>query len=195
MAVEMKQLQLQVFGDSQLVINQFLGSYEVKKPELCPYHDYAKTLMGWVGDVTIQHVPRKENKKVDVLAALASSLTLHDQAQVTKVIRGSTLAMLRGRKSTLSFARGTFWGMWVTPVWTKAPLPYKKDGILLADDGKRFLGLRSKMQGLSIPYDFIHQPPEVLHPAMASWPFDAWGLDVVGPLPKSSSGPIHLGCN
>ncbi|XP_070018111.1 uncharacterized protein [Nicotiana sylvestris] len=61
MAVDMKQLQLQVFGDSQLVVNQLLGSYEVKKPELRPYHDYAKKLMGWLGDVTIQHVPRKEN--------------------------------------------------------------------------------------------------------------------------------------
>ncbi|XP_070015147.1 uncharacterized protein [Nicotiana sylvestris] len=32
MAIKMKQLQLQIFGDSQLVINQLLGSYEVKKP-------------------------------------------------------------------------------------------------------------------------------------------------------------------
>ncbi|XP_070050774.1 uncharacterized protein [Nicotiana tomentosiformis] len=56
--------------------------YEVKKPELCPYYDYAKNLIGWLGDVTIQHVPRKENKKADALAALASSLTLPEQAQV-----------------------------------------------------------------------------------------------------------------
>ncbi|XP_070014361.1 uncharacterized protein [Nicotiana sylvestris] len=56
MAVEMKWLQLQVFGDSQLVVNQLLGSYE--------------------------YVPRKQNKKADVLAALASSLTLPDQVQV-----------------------------------------------------------------------------------------------------------------
>ncbi|XP_070017804.1 uncharacterized protein [Nicotiana sylvestris] len=82
MAIEMKRLQLQVFGDSQLVVNQLLGSYEVKKPELRPYHDYAKKLTGWLGDVTIQHMPRKENKKADALAALASSLTLPDQAQV-----------------------------------------------------------------------------------------------------------------
>ncbi|XP_070020756.1 uncharacterized protein [Nicotiana sylvestris] len=38
--------------------------------------------MGWLGDVTIQHVPRKENKKADALASLASSLTLPDQVQV-----------------------------------------------------------------------------------------------------------------
>ncbi|XP_070026582.1 uncharacterized protein [Nicotiana sylvestris] len=80
---EMKRLQLQVFGDSQLVVNHLLGSYEVKKPELRLYHDYAKKLMGWLGDVTIQHVPRKEKKKVNALAALASSLALPDQAQVT----------------------------------------------------------------------------------------------------------------
>ncbi|XP_060183387.1 uncharacterized protein LOC132613398 [Lycium barbarum] len=83
MAVDMKQLQLQVFGDSRLVINQLLGSYEVKKPELLHYHGYAQKLIGWLGDVTLQHVPRKENKKADALAALASTLTLPDQTQVT----------------------------------------------------------------------------------------------------------------
>ncbi|XP_070010627.1 uncharacterized protein [Nicotiana sylvestris] len=83
MAIEMKRLQLQVFGDSQLVINQLLGSYEVKKPELRPYLDYAKKLIGWVGDVTIQHVPREENKKANALVVLASSLSLPNQAHVT----------------------------------------------------------------------------------------------------------------
>ncbi|XP_059284790.1 uncharacterized protein LOC132038083 [Lycium ferocissimum] len=61
MAVDMKQLQLQVFGDSQLVINQLLGSYEFRKPELLP----------------------RKNKKADALAALASALTQPDQTQVT----------------------------------------------------------------------------------------------------------------
>ena len=79
----MKQLHLQVFGDSQLVINQLLGSYDVKNPELRPYHDYAQKLIRWLGDVTLQHVRRTENKKVDALATLASTLTLLDQTQVT----------------------------------------------------------------------------------------------------------------
>ncbi|PHT63145.1 hypothetical protein T459_32954 [Capsicum annuum] len=59
MAVDMKQLQLQVFGDSQL------------------------KLMGWLGGVTLQHVSRRENKQADTLAALASTLTLPNQTQVT----------------------------------------------------------------------------------------------------------------
>ena len=36
--------------------------------------------------------------------------------------------------------------------------------------------------------NFIHQPPKPLHPTIASWSFDAWGLDVVGPSTKSSGG-------
>ena len=38
----------------------------------------------------------------------------------------------------------------------------------------------------------MHQPPNVLHPTVASWPFDAWVLDVVGPLPKSSGGNLYI---
>jgi len=62
-----------------LVITQLLGIYEVKKPQLSPYHDYAQTLIGLIGDVTLQHMPRMENKIVDALIALASMLTIPDQ--------------------------------------------------------------------------------------------------------------------
>ena len=66
----MKQLQLQVVGNSELVINQLLGSYEVKNPELFLYNDYAQKLIRLIGDVTLQHVARKENKKAHALVAL-----------------------------------------------------------------------------------------------------------------------------
>ena len=35
--------------------------------------------------------------------------------------------------------------------------------------------------------DFIHQPPQLLHPTTLSWPFNAWGLDVIGCIKPSSS--------
>ena len=40
--------------------------------------------------------------------------------------------------------------------------------------------------------NYIHQPQELLHPTIASWPFEAWGLDLVGPLPKSSLGHLYI---
>ncbi|KAH0701815.1 hypothetical protein KY285_016093 [Solanum tuberosum] len=92
MAVDMKQLHLQVFGDSQLVIYQLLGSYEVKKPELLQNNDYVQKLIGWLGDITLQHVHRIENMKVEALAALASTLTLPDQMQLEHLVAVSEAA-------------------------------------------------------------------------------------------------------
>ena len=40
--------------------------------------------------------------------------------------------------------------------------------------------------------NYIHQPPEPLHPTITSWPFGAWGLDLVGPSPKSSIGYRYI---
>ena len=34
--------------------------------------------------------------------------------------------------------------------------------------------------------NFIHQPSKPLHPTVASWSFEAWGLDVVGPFTQKS---------
>ncbi|KAK4397144.1 hypothetical protein Sango_1551000 [Sesamum angolense] len=78
-AVDAKQLPFKVYGDSQLVVNQLLGLYEVKKPELFSYHNYAKRLIGWLVDVEHEHLPRKDNKQADALAKLASTLSMTDK--------------------------------------------------------------------------------------------------------------------
>ncbi|XP_059295642.1 uncharacterized protein LOC132048978 [Lycium ferocissimum] len=265
MAVDMKQLQLQVFGDSQLVINQLLGSYEVRKPELLPYHGYAQKLIGWLGDVTLQHVPRKENKKADALAALASTLTLPDQTQVTicqkwvvpppnedegaeseleHLVAVSEAAKEDWRQPIIDYLS---YGILPkdsrrrTEIRRRAPrfLYYKDtlyrrsfEGVLLrclgedeavqalqeAHSGvcgshqsgpklhfhikrmgyywptmvKDCLDYARRCKACQFHANFIHQPPEALHPTVASWPFDAWGLDVVGPLPKSSGGHLYI---
>ncbi|KAJ6822956.1 uncharacterized protein M6B38_385940 [Iris pallida] len=46
-----------------------------------------------------------------------------------------------------------------------------------------------KCKACQVHADFIHQPSEFLHPTVASWPFEAWGMDIVGPItPPSSRG-------
>ena len=220
MTVDMKQLHLQVFGDSELAINQLLGSYEVKKPELCLYHDFAQKLIRWLGEVTHQHFLRKENNKVDALAALASILALPDQTQLiicqkwivppdaneeskleqfidvsqvnivdwrhaltdylcynilpedpkrkTEILRraprflyykytlyrrsfkGVLIRFFGRRRSKSNYTRSTFWSLWIASIWAKVAFSYKKNGVLLANNIKRLLGLCSKMS--SMPY-------------------------------------------
>ncbi|KAM1166245.1 hypothetical protein PS1_025876 [Malus domestica] len=58
---------------------------------------------------------------------------------------------------------------------------------------KDCLEYAKRCQACQFHANFIHQPPEPLHPTAASWPFDAWGLDVVGPItPKSSAGNAYF---
>ena len=42
--------------------------------------------------------------------------------------------------------------------------------------------------GCQIHGDFKHLPPVPLRPTVPSWPFDAWGIDVIGPVDPPSSG-------
>ncbi|XP_071933887.1 uncharacterized protein [Coffea arabica] len=75
-AVDMKQLHFRVYGDSKLVINQLFGIHGVKKLELIPYYKYARQLMGYLDNVTIEHIPKNFNQQADSLARVASMITL-----------------------------------------------------------------------------------------------------------------------
>jgi ribonuclease HI len=76
LAINMGLDSLTVYGDSQLVINQLLGIYMVKKEELMPYFKKAKMLMSTFVDLNIQHIIRSQNDKADALASLAASMSL-----------------------------------------------------------------------------------------------------------------------
>ncbi|XP_049373839.1 uncharacterized protein LOC125838851 [Solanum verrucosum] len=54
-----------------------------------------------------------------------------------------------------------------------------------------YLEHAKKCQACQFHANYSHQYQEALHPTVASWPFDAYGLDVVGPFPKSSKGQIY----
>ncbi|GAA0173341.1 hypothetical protein LIER_41506 [Lithospermum erythrorhizon] len=66
--------QLEIYGDSQLIIRQLMGEYEVRKQKPIPYHGYVEKLLQSISLVTLKDVPRKLNKQADALAGLASSL-------------------------------------------------------------------------------------------------------------------------
>ena len=76
MAKEMKIQDLDVYGDSKLVIHQLLNDYDVKKDDLIPYYKHASQLLAEFESVRLQHVPRSANKTADALANLAATLAL-----------------------------------------------------------------------------------------------------------------------
>ena len=84
MAIKMGILELEIYGDSKLIINQVLGQYVIKKEDFIPYCKYAKRLLANFEAITLEHIPRKENRQADALANLVIALAL-SQEETTKV--------------------------------------------------------------------------------------------------------------
>lgn len=59
---------VQVFSDSELVINQLKGIYQIKDEKLKTLYHQAVKLSGTFKEITYQHVPREKNKIADRLA-------------------------------------------------------------------------------------------------------------------------------
>ena len=78
MAIEMGIKDIEVYGDSKLIIYQLLVEYEVKKEDLIPYFRYAKQLMEKFDYISLKHVPRGENRQADALANLVATLAIND---------------------------------------------------------------------------------------------------------------------
>ena len=63
---------IEVRGDSQLVVKQIKGIYEVRKPDLVPYHQKAIEISSLFRKFDIVHVPRAQNAQANALAGLAA---------------------------------------------------------------------------------------------------------------------------
>ena len=68
--------QLNVFGDSQLIINQVNDIYQTKDEKLLPYKRMVDDMKQYFSHITFQQVPRADNKAADAMATLASLLQM-----------------------------------------------------------------------------------------------------------------------
>ncbi|XP_020245348.1 uncharacterized protein LOC109823478 [Asparagus officinalis] len=67
---------LEAYGDSQLIVNQMKGEYEVRNENLIHYHTAAIALADSFEGFYIDHIPRLKNTYADALASLAATLAL-----------------------------------------------------------------------------------------------------------------------
>lgn len=67
-AVELGVTSLEVFSDSELLVRQLQGRYQVKHPALRPLHAAARKRIANFSHFAIHHVPRELNAEADALA-------------------------------------------------------------------------------------------------------------------------------
>ncbi|XP_074300798.1 uncharacterized protein LOC141632120 [Silene latifolia] len=100
MAIEIGVRDMDIYGDSKLVVNQVLGEYEVKKEDLIPYHQQALQLLNQLDDIHVGHVPRSANKLADALANLAATLALGtEESMKVPVCNRWVVSSLEGEKN------------------------------------------------------------------------------------------------
>ncbi|MGE5508111.1 MAG: ribonuclease HI family protein [Chitinophagales bacterium] len=59
---------VQVYSDSELMVRQLNGVYQVKHPGLLPLYNEARRLLAGFNRWSITHVPREKNKEADRLS-------------------------------------------------------------------------------------------------------------------------------
>jgi hypothetical protein len=84
------------YGDSQLIVQQINGIYEVRKPELVPYYKVVQGLKNNFEHIHIAHISCGKNASADALAKLAATLVILDgePAQIKIEERWLLLAIL-----------------------------------------------------------------------------------------------------
>ena len=63
--------ELHIYADSELVVKQIQGEYQVRNESIRPLHASAQRWIALIPHFTISHVAREQNKEADKLANLA----------------------------------------------------------------------------------------------------------------------------
>ncbi|GAV82877.1 RVT_3 domain-containing protein, partial [Cephalotus follicularis] len=74
-------------GDSKLIIKKMTGEYGIKEPALAEYISVAQDLTKEFTKITLEHVPRIENKYADALVTIASKVIMENQNEALFTIK------------------------------------------------------------------------------------------------------------
>ncbi|XP_050385240.1 uncharacterized protein LOC126801817 [Argentina anserina] len=97
--LDLEVTEVEVLGDSLLVINQFKGVYKCNNFTLLPFWERASELLDQFVDVVLDYIPRERNFAANELAQLATGICLADgvSERILKVQR-CTLPSFMARK-------------------------------------------------------------------------------------------------
>lgn len=87
-AKELGYAAIKVFSDSELIVRQIRGEYQVKHPRLRKFYDQVQDLLRSFDAVEIAHVPRDMNTRADLLANRAIEAALRNRQKGPAPPRG-----------------------------------------------------------------------------------------------------------
>ena len=77
---------IQVFSDSQLIINQVQGEYQAKDDSMIQYLAVAKRLINKFKSCMLTQIPREQNSQADALANPGSALEMNSRMSIPLLV-------------------------------------------------------------------------------------------------------------
>nr|XP_025635848.1 uncharacterized protein LOC112729932 [Arachis hypogaea] len=236
---------IEVYCDSLLVVQQVNDLFQVRDPLLSQYLLLVKDLISKFSKFEIQHIPREQNQRADILSKLGSfqsdlstlhqstitspNVTLTNVLSVTQkkdwrddfIKYLQTGDMPEGIENVKRFRRqATFFTLFNGALYRRGytrPLLKclnKADAeIALSEAHEEICGTHTGARNLAskilragffwptLKHDsknkvqtcencqkhasIIHIPAEDMHHSDVTWPFNQWGLDILGPFPPA----------
>ncbi|GAU49442.1 hypothetical protein TSUD_407340 [Trifolium subterraneum] len=84
-AIDLRIKNIDIYGDSALVVNQLKGEWETRHAGLIPYRDYARQLLTFFNKVELHHIPRDENQMAGALATLSSMYRVNCRNEIPTI--------------------------------------------------------------------------------------------------------------
>lgn len=81
---------LKVYTDSELMVRQMSGAYQVKSEGLKPYYDTARARSREFERFSLEHIPREMNKRADKLSKQGCQPTLLGRDRIDPVVTWET---------------------------------------------------------------------------------------------------------
>ncbi|KAK0593290.1 hypothetical protein LWI29_034321 [Acer saccharum] len=104
--------EVEIFSDSQVVVNQVLDEYQAREESMITYLELARELLERFKEYRIVHVPREENEKADALAKLASA-TINIWPNNISMIRLLQPSIVKTKEVGAVFGERD---SWITPI-------------------------------------------------------------------------------
>ncbi|GKV48858.1 hypothetical protein SLEP1_g55649 [Rubroshorea leprosula] len=222
LAAEIKVKRLQIYSDSQLVVNQINSMCEVIDPILARYVVAVSELKNRFEKFQLTKIPRAENEHADSLSKLASENSGEAKSVYIEILNEPSFQTSGVMEISTDLG---------APSWTDPIREYLLNGTVPGDKQEE-MKLRRKASRYTLvgdilykrsyslpllrcltPYEaeyalrevhegvcsnhvgartLAHKPAEELTSLTAPWPFAQWGIDLLGPFVKAVGGATHL---
>ncbi|GKV34073.1 hypothetical protein SLEP1_g42495 [Rubroshorea leprosula] len=134
LALELKISAIQVYSDSQLVVNQINSIYEVVDPVMIKYVALVAELKCKFQRLCLSKIPRAENEQADSLSKFASDSSSSSRSVFVEVLDAPSFT--KPRVMEISTDPGT-------PSWTDSIVSFLRDGVI-PEDKQEAMRLRKK---------------------------------------------------